>query len=124
MHFPNHLPVQVTVEHIHVSVTKKPFSQSTIARSSDEYKALQKQFANDTHVQAVLSVINALDPRDLEQAYRGTGSCPYPPQLLLVWLSIGFSMVAPAQSLAQGYTEFGCLQIPWSRNLFGSFKLV
>jgi len=44
---------------------------------------LESRFASDVHVQAVFHTLNVIDHRPLHDAYRGTGSEPYPPERLL-----------------------------------------
>jgi len=44
---------------------------------------LDKKFSQDNHVQAVLRTLAIIDLEPLREAYRGTGSKPYPPERLL-----------------------------------------
>jgi transposase len=75
-----------------------------------EYLRLSQRFNQDAHVAAVLQLIEQLDLTPLHQAYRGTGSKPYPPQLML---SVAlFEMLdkrcSPAQWQADAATKDQC----------------
>jgi len=39
----------------------------------------------------IVEVVEALDTREIEAAYRGGGSAPYPPKMLLVLLFYGYA---------------------------------
>lgn len=54
-----------------------------MAIDSPEFLDLQQRFVSDTHVQAVQQTVDRLDHQQLRDVYRGTGSKPYPPELML-----------------------------------------
>lgn len=54
-----------------------------LAGYSPEILALDEQFEDDSDVQAVMRTISRLDLQELRQVYLGTGSKPYPPELML-----------------------------------------
>lgn len=49
---------------------------------------MKQRFAEDDHVQAVEALIAQANHRELHEAYRGTGSKPYPPERLLAIVTL------------------------------------
>lgn len=71
---------------------------------------LKQRFADDTHVQAVQQTIDRLDHQQLRDVYRGTGSSPYPPELMLaiVLFMILRGVGSPAQWAENARTKDQC----------------
>ena len=75
--------------------------------------ALQSQLKDDQHVQAVQRVIGRLDLEPLREVYRGTGSRPYPPELMLavVLVQILAGLSSPAQWFRDARSRDQCKMV-------------
>jgi len=61
----------------------RKFAEPVLSKNSELWLQLRSRFEQDSHVQAVCSLLSFIDLKPLHDAYRGTGSCPYPPELML-----------------------------------------
>lgn len=61
----------------------RKFVEPVLTKNCEQWLQLSHRFEQDTHVQAVLLMLSYIDPQPLHDAYRGTGSLPYPPELML-----------------------------------------
>ena len=69
----------------------------------DELAELWQQYQSDRHVQAVVRTIAGIDQQALDAVYRGTGSTPYCPTLML-WIVL-FEILSGVGSPAQWHRD-------------------
>ena len=62
-----------------------------IKRDSPLVVSVQELLAGDRLAQFIVSIVEDLDVTSLEAAYRGGGSAPYPPKMMLALLFYGYA---------------------------------
>jgi len=62
-----------------------------IERDSPLVVSVQEVLAGDHLARFIVSIVEDLDVTSLEAAYRGGGSAPYPPKMMLALLFYGYA---------------------------------